>query len=379
MPTDPPDFHRNVHCLLGLPFDAITLTEATTSIQIAVDKRSPLFISTPNLNFLVACTADPDFRNSVIHSELSLADGMPIVWLARLTGAPIRERVAGSSLFESLRSTPPDFGKAPLRVYFFGGPDGVAKQACERINAMEAGQQPPHMQCVGYASPGFGSVEDMSSEPVLQDINSSEADFVVVSLGARKGQAWIEHNRHKLTAPVISHLGAVVNMVAGTVLRAPVWMQRTGLEWIWRIKEEPTLWRRYRDDGLALMRLMFTRVFPSLSYSKIVLRHLDKTDVAKISADTHEGAMTLNLQGNWTAQNLEPLRHAFHKVTLEKLNVEINLGATTCVDSAFWGQLLLLYGYQVRTGRTFSIVAASNTVRRLAYFSCVEFLLSDAK
>jgi len=80
--------------------------------------------------------------------------------------------------------------------------------------------------------------------------------------GRQKGQAWIEHNRTHITVPIISHLGAVINFVAGKLSRAPVWVQRTGLEWLWRIKEEPSLWRRYASDGLVLLKLLITRVVP---------------------------------------------------------------------------------------------------------------------
>ena len=250
---------RQVHWILGLPFDAVSLAEAMQTVRNAARQRTPLFISTPNLNFLIASQKDLAFRDSVIHSDLSLADGMPILWLAKLLKVPIRERVAGSTLFEQLRYSPLQPEDRPLRVYFFGGPDGVAEKAANAIN-----QDSSSMQCVGYCSPGFGSLDDISTPDLLAHINASEADFVIVSLGAKKGQAWIERNRTHLHAPIISHLGAVVNFVAGNVQRAPEWMQRIGLEWLWRIKEEPSLWKRYLDDGLGLLHITITQVIPAI-------------------------------------------------------------------------------------------------------------------
>ena len=185
-----PDFSREVHCLLGLPFDATDLSGAVHRVREAVANRQPFFVSTPNLNFLIACQTDSDFRNSVINSHLSLADGMPIVWLAKLLGVPVRKRVAGSSLFENLRRDVTTGPYQTIKVFFFGAPYGVAQAACERINS-EGGA----LRCVGYESPGFGSVHEMSSTATIQRINDSHADFVVVSLGARKGQAWIEPKR----------------------------------------------------------------------------------------------------------------------------------------------------------------------------------------
>ena len=85
MKSEHPDFSRNVHCVFGLPFDAVTLEQAVAAIRTAIARRSPCFFSTPNLNFLIAGQTNAAFRASVVHSDLSLADGMPIVWLARLS------------------------------------------------------------------------------------------------------------------------------------------------------------------------------------------------------------------------------------------------------------------------------------------------------
>jgi N-acetylglucosaminyldiphosphoundecaprenol N-acetyl-beta-D-mannosaminyltransferase len=136
-------------------------------------------------------------------------------------------------------------------VYFFGGPAGAAEAAAERVN-----QRGGRMQCVGWCSPGYVSVENLSTPTYLDPINRSQADFVVVALGAAKGQAWIMRNRALLDAPVLSHLGAVVNFTAGSVDRAPIWMQRIGMEWCWRIAQEPALWRRYWSDGKALAGIL---------------------------------------------------------------------------------------------------------------------------
>ena len=259
-----PDLSRTVYDIASLPFDAIDLRQAVARVIGAVQGRIPLFISTPNLNFLIAAQSDQDFRRSVRESDLSLADGMPIVWLARLLDVPIRQRVAGSDLFEALCLQT----QQTIKVFFFGGPPGAAEQAGARVNARTHQMQQQGLgggvQCVGFESPGFGSVQDMSTPDILQRINASGADFVVVALGARKGQAWIQHNRAQLDAPVICHLGAVVNMAAGTIARAPRWMRLVGLEWVWRIKEEPQLWRRYGADGLAMLRLLLSYVVPQM-------------------------------------------------------------------------------------------------------------------
>jgi len=360
-----PDFNREVHCLLGLPIDAVDLAAAEQRIRAAAASRSRCFLSTPNVNFLIACRSDDAFRNSVINSDLSVADGMPLVWLARLMGIPIRERVAGASLFDALRYGP---GRR-LSVYFFGGPDGVAKEAWRQLRFEAKG-----LTCVGYESPGFGSVEEMSSEEIIQRINASKADVLVISLGARKGQAWIERNRLRLNVPVISHLGVVLHFAAGRVKRAPVWMQKIGLEWLWRIKEEPSLWRRYLRDGLALLTLVVTRALP---YAWYLRRHkANANDLAAAMVVTREEGQSyvVLLGGAWTQSNIARLRRCFHHAVLLGKDVRLEMGGVTHVDSAFVGLVMLLQAYQRQQGKQLLIRFLPTTVRRVMEYCCAEFL-----
>ena len=362
----PPDFSRDVYCLFGLPFDAVTLGEAERRIRNAAEQRIPCFLSTPNLNFLIACQTDAAFRDSVIHSDLSVADGMPVVWLARLLGIPIRERVAGSTLFERLRQ---DTGRK-LSVYFFGGLDGAAEAACRQLAIENKG-----MTCAGFESPGFGSIEDMSNDGIIGRINAGNADFLVVALGARKGQAWIQLNRHRLNPPVISHLGAVVNFVAGTVSRAPAWVQNIACEWLWRIKEEPGLARRYLSDGLMFLRLLVTRAIPC---AWLLYRHKPakpELETAAIDVRDEQTRYVVLLRGPWVQDNLTALRECFSKAVLADKDVRIEMGQTSYVDMAFLGQLLLLHGIQSRHARCLSCESVNPDVRKMFGYAGCSFLL----
>lgn len=361
----PDGFERNVHCLLGLPFDAVDMAGAVRRLRQAARERRPCFLSTPNLNFLIGCLTDGRFRDSVINSDLSLADGMPLVWISRLLGIPIPERVAGSGLFEALRSDTSE----RLSVYFFGGAHGVAEIACQRLNSESSG-----LICAGFESPGYGSIEDMSSSATIAKINASAADFLAVSLAAKKGQAWIEHNRARISVPVISCLGATLNFAAGTLNRAPVWMQNIGLEWLWRIKEEPMLWRRYFGDGLALLTLFATRVFPYAWYLRRNRPDADQLATANAAA-WHEGpTYIVRLRGAWTLRNLGPLRNCFATAVLAAKDVKLEMGEVTHVDSAVVGLVVLLQGHQKKHGKQLLIVSVQEPVRRVIRYCCAEYL-----
>jgi N-acetylglucosaminyldiphosphoundecaprenol N-acetyl-beta-D-mannosaminyltransferase len=358
----PPDFERDVHCLLGLPIDAIDLAGAQKRIRAAAATRLPCFMSTPNVNFLIESRSDRAFRDAVLHSDLSVADGMPLVWLARLTGIPLRERVAGSNLFEALSG---GSDERRLAVYFFGGSDGVAEAAARRL-----GREAKGLVCVGHESPGFGSVEEMSSEETIRRINASNADLLVVSLGARKGQAWIERNRARLNVPVVSHLGAVVDFTAGRIRRAPHWMQRAGLEWLWRIKEQPSLWRRYSSDGLALAILLLTCVLPYVWY----MRSRSHPAEASVEASDRKHVYVIVLRGAWTRANIAVLRRSFSQAARSGKHVRLEMTTVSHVDSAFVGLVMLLLAYQQQHRRRLVIVAVPGPVRRVLDYCCAEFL-----
>jgi N-acetylglucosaminyldiphosphoundecaprenol N-acetyl-beta-D-mannosaminyltransferase len=361
-----PNFDRDVHCLLGLPFDALGMKEAVLHVQEAARERRPCFLSTPNLNFVVAAQRDAAFRDSVLRSDLSVVDGMPLVWVARLLGLPLRERVAGATLFERLRQG----AGSPMRLFFFGGADGVAARACERLNA-ERGM----LTCVGHDAPGFGSVQDMSGEERIARINDSGADFVVVALGAHKGQAWIEHNRARLQAPVVSHLGAVLNFVAGHVKRAPPWLQRGGLEWVWRIKEEPALWRRYGADGIAFAALLLRRVVPCALQSLLRQPSRQALDNAVVRVEADPQLATLRMEGAWTAANAAPLRSAFAGVAALAQPLRLDLRCVTHLDSAVIALLALLWASRRQAGQPWALGELRPEVRRQIVLACADYLL----
>src|SRR6266571_9304737 len=139
-----------------MPIDAIEMPSVVERIEAAAMRGRPYLSSTPNLNFLVHSQADAEFRESLLSSDLCPADGMPIVWIARLMGVPT-PKIAGSDIFDALKASP---GAARrLKVFLFGGPEGVAAAACRSLNGTPGG-----LACVGSLYPGFGSVEDMSQE-----------------------------------------------------------------------------------------------------------------------------------------------------------------------------------------------------------------------
>ncbi len=359
------DFSRNVWCVLGLPFDTLTLVQAADAIVTAVASRTPYFMSTPNTNFLCAAHRDAAFRDSILNSDLSIVDGFPIVVVAKLLGIPMPERIGGSNLTEYLYNRKTD---KPIKVFFLGGADGVGELASQKINRLPSG-----MVAVGHYTPGFGSLEEMSSPEVISTINQQDVDFLLISLGAKKGQAWIEKNRHLLKVTVIGYLGAVINFFAGTVQRAPGLIQTSGLEWLWRIYQEPSLWRRYFVDGMYFLGLMLRDVLPYWLWLTFKQPKTTSNLTVKVAKDA-DNHTHITLQGDCTSLTLLPLRKTFIQAAKDKRPVVIDLADAATIDSAFLGLCLVLHKHLKASGHNLKLINANKDVSRIMKWQKVDDL-----
>ncbi len=363
------DLSRKVYCVLGIPVDAIDMPALLRAVENAAAANMPFHISTPNLNFLVNSQLDSEFRESLLLSELCPADGMPIVWIARLIGLPIKDRVAGSDMFEALRAK--NHSAQRLDLFLFGGTEGVLEAASKALNGRPSG-----LSCVGSIYPGFGTVEDMSQDCIIDEINLSRADFLMVALGAKKGELWLQHNHDRLKIPVRASLGATINFLAGNVMRAPAVFRRLGLEWLWRIKEEPLLWKRYWHDGMALLGLLFTHILPLaiLARWERLFEHRQQDLVIGCTQDYE--TISVSLSGAATARNVDKATSIFREVGATGKKIIINLSNTCVIDARFLGLLLMLRKRAKRQGANVKFIGASSWLRTMFRLNGVEFLLA---
>jgi N-acetylglucosaminyldiphosphoundecaprenol N-acetyl-beta-D-mannosaminyltransferase len=364
------DLSRKVYCVLGIPIDAIDMPALLRAVENAAAQKTAFLISTPNLNFLIKSQTDPGFRETVLLSELCPADGMAIVWIARILGLPIKKRVAGSDMLEALKQ---NYDRVPrLKLFFFGGAEGVVDAAAKALN-----QNPGGLSCVGFINPGFGTIEEMSQDHVIRRINASGADFLIAALGAGKGQLWLQRNHHRLQIPVRAHLGAALNFEAGKLRRAPATIRKLGLEWLFRIKEEPYLWRRYWDDGRKLLGLFLTHVLPLVARARWdQLRGRQPQDLRIECTQDHE-SVTLNLFGAATAPNIEEAIDIFRDAVAAKKRIRINLSSTCAIDARFLGLILMLRKQAKKQGTELKFISVSERLRTVFRLNGAEFLLGS--
>jgi N-acetylglucosaminyldiphosphoundecaprenol N-acetyl-beta-D-mannosaminyltransferase len=368
--ADLPDaLSRDVYCILGIPIDVVTMQVVLRRIEAAADDGGPFMLSTPNLNFLVISRSDAEFRETLLRSDLCPPDGAPILWIARILGAPIRQRIAGSDIFDALKSI-----SKPLKLFLFGGAEGVAAAAASALNG-----SPGQLRCVGAFNPGFCSIEEMSSNDVMDRLNSNGADFLIASLGARKGQLWLQRNFDRIRVPIRAHLGAALNFQAGTVRRAPAAMRKWGLEWLWRIKEEPRLFARYLNDGMILLRLLFTCVMPLavLSWRKRFDSQAQRLDFS--ITWVHDDHCLMSLSGNAAARDVGRVIPVFREAIIAGKQLKIDLAALREIDARFLGLLLMLRKTLKARGIGLTFVGLSPRLEWIFRLNGLNYLISEGR
>jgi N-acetylglucosaminyldiphosphoundecaprenol N-acetyl-beta-D-mannosaminyltransferase len=214
--------------------------------------RAPSYFITANLNYAMLSSRHEDLQKINRQAIFLLADGMPLVWVARWRGTPLPERVAGSDLIFELARMAAEHGR---RVFLLGAGRGVGQRAAENLTARY-----PGLQIVGIESPDVQNLSYSEHAELISRIREAQPDLLLVALGQPKGERWIHANYQALGVPVSVQVGASLDFAAGLVRRAPLWMQRLGLEWVFRLALEPRrLTWRYLENGLFFLGQLITR------------------------------------------------------------------------------------------------------------------------
>lgn len=260
--------HRRV-VLLGLEIDNLAEQEVIDHIVARLQQRQGGRVATPNVDILRLTTVDEDVRRVVAGSDLVVADGVPLLWLARLARQPLRGRVSGANLIYSVSAVA---ARAGASIYLLGGPPGAAQRAGEELQ-----QQYPGLRVVGTCCPGLGFESSPEAlQPVVAEVAAARPDIVFCGLGFPKQERVAEALQSSLPAAWFIGCGAAIAFAAGDLPRAPQWMQRNGLEWLHRLAAEPKrLFRRYVIQDLPffavllawyLLRYVCPRRFPPCGF-----------------------------------------------------------------------------------------------------------------
>jgi len=226
--------------ILGVAFDNLAGAEAIKRIEEMIASRQPHYVVTANVDFLVQARRDAELRSILREAHLVLCDGTPLVWASRLLGNPLRERVAGSDLVPQLLRLA---AEKKFSVFLLGATPGANEQAAANVRA-----QFPVLEIRHY-SPPFRPLPEMNHDEIREKILAARPDLLLVAFGCPKAEKWMAMNCRALGVPVMMGVGATIDFLAGRVKRAPAWMRGAGLEWLFRLGQEPRrLCRRYAAD-----------------------------------------------------------------------------------------------------------------------------------
>ncbi|MFT5701025.1 MAG: N-acetylglucosaminyldiphosphoundecaprenol N-acetyl-beta-D-mannosaminyltransferase [Desulforhopalus sp.] len=357
------DFKRDVWCLFGLPVDNITLSEMKDLIQYQESEKKSSILSTVNINWVISSFSNHKIRSAILNSDIVCIDGKPLLWLAQLLSYPMKEVVAGSTLIHELNEA--NHISPPLSLFLFGGDKDVGEIAKQKVNDKQGG-----LHVVGAINPGFGTIKEMSTETIIHEINSTKADILLVALGTAKGTQWIEENHRQLNARIVSHLGATINFLAGSVKRAPVFYRKAGLEWVWRIVQEPTLFSRYLYDGIALAKHL-TKSLPTwiqYHYWQKQLRPKSKLNHQTKIQET-ENNITLLFGPSITGVKNNHLRALFCNSAQRNKDIALDFKDTKFVDGSFLGLLLVLLKWQRKNQKKITFINTSDRLNKILTFS----------
>lgn len=223
----------------GIKIHQVNLNEAISQIESFIRRGNKHQVCVTNVYSLVLMQKDEGLRRVNNSSSLVIADGMPLVWVSRLFGQPIPERISGSDIFYGLCKIA---AKKQYKFFFLGSTIETLNKMCSNL-----GKCFPDLQIVGAYSPPFKrKFSEEENSKMVEEINKTHPDILWVGMTTPKQEKWIYHNLDKLNVPVAVGIGAVFDFIAGKVKRAPKWMQKYSLEWLFRLSQEPRrLWRRY--------------------------------------------------------------------------------------------------------------------------------------
>jgi N-acetylglucosaminyldiphosphoundecaprenol N-acetyl-beta-D-mannosaminyltransferase len=253
-PNQPPTRRVDPVWVWGVPFASLSMAETLSAIDDLIEAGRPTFFITANVNYAMLTDQNSDLRMVNEQAAFIVADGAPLVWASRWQGSPLPERVAGSDLIIEMSARA---AKKGYRLFLLGGAEGVAAKAvswlCERF---------PGLQVVGFESPPFRELSADEQDALAARIRAARPDLLFASFTQPRGERWLAATCDSLAA----NIGAAIDFAAGRVRRAPRWLQNCGLEWAFRLGNEPRrLVRRYARNAWFIARMVARDVWRAAS------------------------------------------------------------------------------------------------------------------
>jgi N-acetylglucosaminyldiphosphoundecaprenol N-acetyl-beta-D-mannosaminyltransferase len=285
-------------------------------------------VATANVDFLKNAMHDNELRDILCSCDMVVPDGMPVVWMSRLIGTRLKERVSGIDLVERLAEVSARRGYG---VFLLG-----ASESCSQRAAKVLKHRYPELRIVGRYSPEPQPLEKMNHEEILRRIEEAEPEILLVAFGNPKQEQWIAMHRDRLKVPVCIGVGGSLDMLSGSMHRAPGWMQRNGLEWLHRTLQEPKrLAVRYITDAICLLRHLPGYIAATASQP----RHVNKPSMVIQQVGNTK---LISMIGDLTGAALEEFNSCSRDAYTEGMNIVLDMSQTGYMGPESLGSLIHL-------------------------------------
>ncbi|MBU1626520.1 WecB/TagA/CpsF family glycosyltransferase [bacterium] len=245
---------REFTYILGVKVDRIDTKALFEKVEEFVKSKTPHHIAYVNVDCINKSRGDPEYKDILESADLIYPDGMAVIWASRLTSRPLSERVTAADFLPDLCKL---CAERNFTLYFLGGEEGVAEKAAKSMKDLV-----PDVNIVGHHK---GYFEGEDEEEVIKDINQKKPDILLVGFGVPIQEKWIRQQIETLNIPVLWGVGALFDYFSGKVKRAPLWMRKKGLEWLFRLILEPSrLWKRYLIGNLSFISRAFVLIFTDM-------------------------------------------------------------------------------------------------------------------
>jgi N-acetylglucosaminyldiphosphoundecaprenol N-acetyl-beta-D-mannosaminyltransferase len=351
--------------VLGLPLANVTADEAVEQIEELILSGGTHQVATANLDFWLNSLNDVHLHRIIAGCSLVLPDGMPLVWISRLLGNPLKERVSGVDLVPQLAELS---AKKGYGIYLLGGRPGVAERASQVLEEMY-----PGVRIVGHHAPPLADLERMDHGDTLERIRAAKPDILMVAFGNPKQEKWIRMHAKRLGVPVSIGIGGSMDMLIGNVKRAPRWMQRSGLEWLGRCIQEPArLLPRYARNfsGLALR-------LPIALLANVLQRPYRGLSAVNRTSDT--GMVHLHIQGNLEAETANAIDRTVTNCVAGGQLLVVHLRELEYASAEGLGALLDARQRLLATGLSLTLASVPARMKLLFSAWCLEPLFDEFK
>lgn len=237
--------------ILGCPIANMTLNETVNYIHHAIESKQPIHQSSVNAAKLVYMNQNPDLKNDVISSNLINADGMAVVWASKFLNRSLQERVTGIDLMQNLVELA---SKSQYKVFFLGAEEEIVKKVLAYYKSKYSNEI-----IAGYHN---GYYDKRDEDKVAYQIAHSGAHILFVAISSPAKELFLNKYKNIINVPFIMGVGGSFDVIAGKVSRAPIWMQKNGLEWLFRLLQEPRrMWKRYFYTNTIFLFLILQEKF----------------------------------------------------------------------------------------------------------------------